>query len=707
MRAVAVIIFLTTGFAPLSAQDFWVPTNGPYGGVVFSILPDSNNVVYVGTYGGGVFQSADNGHSWIQRGLDGQIVSSIVRDSQGNLFAGTYDKGVMRSSDQGNTWFPANSGMPVPPPMVFSTATGLGVDLYAGTMAGMYRSADQGVSWTQLFDQPVAAITIAPNGSLFIASDGVYRSTDNGQSWTLRLSSNVGVSMLRSNPQGDIFVGFLATGFTDVSPGLIRSTDNGNTWEQINTGLTTRQVRSLAFRDPDELFLGTSDGVFVSMTDGDSWAPAGLSGKGINAIGVLVDGTLLAGTAGGGIFRLLPNDTMWEQQFSGLKSTIVRSIAVDMNDNIFAGTSSDGIYRSADQGQSWTQKSSGLTNNKVWSLLSNGGELLAGTNQGIFRSRNNGDSWSPVFASQMYPEVRTLLSYPGDLLFAGAGLSISGDIALWNGTVFRSSDGGDTWEKVSTGLPNKYVYRVVRDSSNDLYVALFDSGVYRSTNLGIEWQKTALNTYGVFSLVVTRSNALIAGASGGSVFRSTNHGQTWQLLTGVLSNKVAYALNMSSTGQIFCTTSSAEVFCSTDDGITWQSVTSGLPGTVVWTIGFDSRHYAFAGTNGLGVYKSSSPITSVVPDPTNPAIRDFALSQNYPNPFNNGTVIQFFSPNTQTIRLEVFNVLGQKVASLLDGVVGPGEHRVFFNANDLSSGIFFYRLRAARNLLTKRMLLLK
>ena len=75
----------------------------------------------------------------------------------------------------------------------------------------------------------------------------------------------------------------------------------------------------------------------------------------------------------------------------------------------------------------------------------------------------------------------------------------------------------------------------------------------------------------------------------------------------------------------------------------------------------------------------------------------FALSQNYPNPFNPATTIGYDLPERSEVRLEVFNMLGQRVALLADGQVQPGSYSVVFNASSLSSGTYFARISAHGN----------
>ncbi|MCS7014304.1 MAG: T9SS type A sorting domain-containing protein, partial [Chloroherpetonaceae bacterium] len=87
--------------------------------------------------------------------------------------------------------------------------------------------------------------------------------------------------------------------------------------------------------------------------------------------------------------------------------------------------------------------------------------------------------------------------------------------------------------------------------------------------------------------------------------------------------------------------------------------------------------------------------------------REYSLSQNYPNPFNPTTTIEFSLRQDGRTVLEVFNVLGQRVAVLVDGELKAGTYRYVFNASGLSSGMYFYRLRSSTFVATKKMLLLR
>lgn len=83
------------------------------------------------------------------------------------------------------------------------------------------------------------------------------------------------------------------------------------------------------------------------------------------------------------------------------------------------------------------------------------------------------------------------------------------------------------------------------------------------------------------------------------------------------------------------------------------------------------------------------------------------LNQNYPNPFNPSTVIQFGLPDHSDVVLDVYNVIGQRVARLVNETTNAGWHEITFDASTLGSGIYIYRLQTDTHVESKRLILIK
>ncbi len=113
---------------------------------------------------------------------------------------------------------------------------------------------------------------------------------------------------------------------------------------------------------------------------------------------------------------------------------------------------------------------------------------------------------------------------------------------------------------------------------------------------------------------------------------------------------------------------------------------------------------------GLAEIETNARVSSIdlmgINDPVAGRI-DYDLKQNYPNPFNPSTLIRFSLPKAQNITLEIFDITGRNVATLISGRVESGQNSIPFFANNLPSGVYFYKLNAEDFTLTKKMVLLK
>ena len=113
-----------------------------------------------------------------------------------------------------------------------------------------------------------------------------------------------------------------------------------------------------------------------------------------------------------------------------------------------------------------------------------------------------------------------------------------------------------------------------------------------------------------------------------------------------------------------------------------------------------------------GFWYQAKTINTEVEQITDDLPKIYNLFQNYPNPFNPSTIIKYSIPNVETrhassVQLKVYNVLGQEVITLVNEQQKPGHYEVIFDATNLPSGTYFYRITAGNFIATKKLLLLK
>jgi len=148
------------------------------------------------------------------------------------------------------------------------------------------------------------------------------------------------------------------------------------------------------------------------------------------------------------------------------------------------------------------------------------------------------------------------------------------------------------------------------------------------------------------------------------------------------------------------------------DGENWtvyNKSNSGLLDNRVLAIAIDGQGNKWIGTGlGLAVYHEGGVILDVEKY-TDEIPSGFALSQNYPNPFNPTTEIRFSLPQHSYVTLKVFDILGREIATLVNEFKEAGNYSVEFSADkyQLSSGVYFYTMKAGKNFAVKKMMFIK
>jgi hypothetical protein len=151
-----------------------------------------------------------------------------------------------------------------------------------------------------------------------------------------------------------------------------------------------------------------------------------------------------------------------------------------------------------------------------------------------------------------------------------------------------------------------------------------------------------------------------------------------------------------------------------DSGFTNATVDSTGTDTTTVVIGLQNNMtywWRVRAQNGTGwgpfseVWSFSVPVTGMDDEQEIPTT--FTLTQNYPNPFNPSTTIRYALPENAHVKLEVFNMLGQRVAVLVDGEQAAGFHSAVFDGAGLASGVYVYRLRTGNFAAMKKFVLVK
>ena len=701
------IVVLPILFFANQARGQWAQTSGPYGGTVQCITA-TGAVLLAGTSGGGVFVSANNGASWDpdNSGLANLNVHSIVVNGA-TMFAGT-GCGVYLSTNGGGSWFPSDtSSLDISVPCLAV----VGQNILAATSTGIFRSTDNGKNWASSGLPNVVVTTFAVDGGNVYAGTyggGVFLSTNGGSSWIPKSSGLSDLNVLSIAVNGTtLFAG------TDYQGGVFISTHSGTTWMPASMNLPSMDIEALGVVGSD-LFAGThyygstGGGIFMSTDNGSSWSQAnsGIPFPFINCFAAAASG-LFAGTDGGGVYRSTDDGVNWVEVSNGLAGTSVRSLFAT-GTTIYAGSDYEGVSASNDNGRTWSQADSVIAGYYVYSLLPIGSNLIAGTNGGVFLSTDGGKSFSQSGIGGNVVNALAMNISETDI-FAGTSTG-----------VFRSTDRGASWVPLNSGLPTDYntgyplQVLCLAVSGTHLFAGTQGDGVYVSDDNGGSWAKTAMagyyegGGYMVVSGFATMGTSLVAALfqSYSSVaFTSDNFG-TWKGSGWSQYPTISFTALAVSGTDIFAATPSG-IFLSTDSTATWTEVDSGLSNRNVLSLAVEGS-YLIAGTYGGGVWRRplSEMVTAVEAASAN-IPRKFHLRQNYPNPFNPSTVINYQLAADELVTLNVYDILGRKIETLVNKRERAGNYSVKFNGSTLQSGVYFYRLQAGAYSATKKLMLLK
>lgn len=349
------------------------------------------------------------------------------------------------------------------------------------------------------------------------------------------------------------------------------------------------------------------------------------------------------------------------------------------------------MFLTANDGANWTQVASADSSNEILSIVMLDAGILAGTWNGFIQSTDDGTTWD-VFTPDGIPANTAIWSVVmiNDTLFAGT-----------TGDIYKSSDNGNTWSEISSGIAADARITSIVTIGDDLFAGSASDGVFKSTNGGTSW--TAINsnlTDKHISQLVALDNKLFAVTLTG-VFISENSGASWIADPSDIENVNCFiALNE----KLIAGTDGNGAFVSADKGTTWSSYSPGMPaGTRIWSLA-ESSDSIFAGTSsGIFVVGSSKVIVNVEEEVSVPSI---TLMQNYPNPFNTSTNISFSIPTKTFVSLKIYDRLGREVETIFSEEIPVGHYSRKWNAANVPSGIYFYRLQAGSFAETKKLILL-
>ncbi len=701
---------------PAPSGPVWVRTGGPPGGGHAGdvrMRPDNPDIVYLSDRFGGVNMSVDGGKTWfpsnrgitVREGLSGDQVPveglAIDPHNPNVIWIGTAgNHGIFKSVDGGKTWVQKAWGIqePVGPrfrglavdPLSSDTVYAAG-EVQAGTGIGkqypfgtgfVYKSVDGGENWAVIWrgDNVAHHICINPQnpdvvyvstGDVFIEarnSDpsrnlpggvGVIKSTDGGRTWQALNEANglknLYVISLFMHPQNpEILLAGTGSSAYSKGAGVYLSTDGGRTWELTLAAWPAGTENwdniiavEFAVSDPRIAYAGSGWGFWRSQDGGRTWqvmsggspqAPFGPPGVQIGKpFGLQVDprnpDRVFAFAKGAGNFLTEDGGRTWKAASQGYTSARLTGVFVDPRDSLRAYVVGlPGIFRSDTGGETWEGLQFPPLMPDPWCVVGldparPGRVLLADENRGLlFRSWDGGQSWEQIFqhapagpGPQDPHGFKTLVFAPSNakVLYAGvrrATLAINLGYGGHGYGVYKSSDGGETLREANdANTAEQDVHALVVDprSEDIVYIGTFRGGVFRTPDGGRSWQalNRGLPGLDVRALAIDPSNpfVLYAGLENGSVYKTVDAGANWLPSSyGMASEAMVHtlAINPVTPQVVYAADARTGVYRSEDGGKSWVLINRGLRMRTVNALAFSSDGSTlYAATEGEGVFR--------------------------------------------------------------------------------------------------------
>jgi photosystem II stability/assembly factor-like uncharacterized protein len=241
------------------------------------------------------------------------------------------------------------------------------------------------------------------------------------------------------------------------------------------------------------------------------------------------------------------------------------------------------------------------------------------------------------------------------------------------------------------------------------------STILKTTDGGTTWIPPSMTPLPYMSLrsvfFTDANNGFVAGGNcwfgcWGVILGTTNGGNEWSILVDNLGLAFS-SIFFSDANNGMVVDYSGTIHRTTNGGTTWTSQSSGTTGYLYDVSFTDANNGWVVGYDGIILHTTNGGVTFIEEEKIDEVPTDFLLSQNYPNPFNSSSVIKYSIPKSSQVTLKIFNTLGEEIEALVNEEKAVGTYELNWNAANLPSGVYFYRLQAGDYVQTRKMILLK
>ena len=717
MRGFILLFFLFTTINSLFSQftSGWETQNYfSYTGTVNDLIYFlSNKIVAVGDYGE-IYYSENGGIDMkkIPTGFSYHLRSISFKDNSTGYIAG-HGGTILKTTDGGKKWENLISGIS---DNIFDIEVNSNYIIAVGERGKILKSTNDGLTWI-LKDQNDSYYLLAikffnkDTGNAVGSNGTILRTTNAGETWNRQNTGlNFTAQFTDIDTRNDIGIVVGDSGY------VLRSLDHGESWTDADTASHTNFGKILyeAKIINDTLIYVVGEGMKVSTDGGNTFAFSYFNNFGISkvkSISVLnPDSVYACGTKGISLFRGSYYDIL---HFPFHSFDYINLSVLDENNCWISGGPTAkylySVYNTTNSGESWNFTKINEYEDDFYSMAFlniDTGFIMGRINYPgqILRTTDRGTSWQVIRDS-------TYFWRRSDIRFRDNSLYTIKDYQI-----HRFDYDGNLIDTIPRpfglpGHPEVYDFFLIGDST--IYM-ISGNSLYKSSNNGRNWTyliQYFYQTEYTDCYFYSEDYGFFVGYNS-VILRTTGTNLLEELYTGNPEPDLVFnGVTMSDFYTVHIVGNDGIIYTSTDGGDTWKLIESGVTSDLNQIEFANDKTGWIAGDNGV-ILKTTTGGTNWE-NVNNGIPVKYTLYQNYPNPFNPVTTIKFDIPDdigTAVIRtkLVIYDVIGRQVKVLVDDDLQANSYSYSFDASDLSSGVYFYRLVAGNDFSqTKKMLLIK
>ncbi len=549
-----------------------------------------------------------------------------------------------------------------------------------GDAQNIYTTTNMGVNWTAVpFLDPSQYWTSTYYSSDFLSTDNFVAvgafglinevdPSDGATSYTNFIKGGILYDVWASSATGTVIAGGSATTTTSYDQ-VIYSMDGGETWA------VAAMVDSADFDFNDISMVNATTGyaacedhrVMKTTDGGATWFkvtdPATSTNDLETASFVDANTGYVFGAAGAG-FKTTDGGTTWTPLTTNITGIIYGSHFVDAQTGFIVGASGSG-QKTTDGGTTFTPMTTNMATSATYSIYMVNANLgfLCGSTGKVRKTTDAGTTWTTVDVPSTSPTL-----YKIEFKDENYGMTV-GSV----GRTYYTSDGGTTWNFENTSMSTIYALSIEKTSADTSAAFVVGSNAYVMRNhkviIPVELASFSASVNGN-DVTLSWMTATELNNSGFQVERKATE-ENWVEI-GYIEGKG--------------TTSETQVYSFVDKGLV-----SGKYNYRIKQIDFNGSYK---------YYDLQEEIDIAAPN-------SYDLSQNYPNPFNPTTKIKYSVPVEALVNIAIYNVLGEKVADVINSVHKAGNYEFSFDAKNLASGMYIYRMESGNYVSIKKMMILK